>query len=143
MLDDDLPKNRRNVGSMVEGTVISVVSSDTPSHEKACARPLASTYPAYPHGILVFNKASGCHEGIPPNLKDLVMTPKFLREEAARFRGMAETVDRDASKLRFLTMATDFEERAKAADDLTEPTPDEALKVKVAKKIAKQMEDGV
>lgn len=36
------------------------------------------------------------------------MTPKFLREEAARFRGMAETVDRDASRLRLLAMAADY-----------------------------------
>lgn len=71
------------------------------------------------------------------------MTPKFLREEAARFRGMAETVDRDASRLRLLAMANDYEDRAKAADDLTEPTPGEAPKVKVAKKIAKGMEDGM
>ncbi len=40
-------------------------------------------------------------------------------------------------------MATDFEERAKAADDLTEPTAGEAPKVKLAKKIAKGIEDGV
>jgi len=40
-------------------------------------------------------------------------------------------------------MANDYEDRAKAADDLTEPTPGEALKVKVAKKIAKGMEDGM
>lgn len=57
------------------------------------------------------------------------MTPKFLREEAARFRGMAETVDREASKLRFLTMATDFEARAKAADELIVPTLGEATNV--------------
>ena len=40
-------------------------------------------------------------------------------------------------------MANDYEDRAKAADDLTEPTPGEAPKVKVAKKIAKGMEDGM
>ena len=37
------------------------------------------------------------------------MTPQFLREEAIRFRGMAVTVDREASKLRLLTMANDYE----------------------------------
>jgi hypothetical protein len=43
------------------------------------------------------------------------MTPQFLREEAARFRGMAETVEREASKVRLLKMATDYEARAAAA----------------------------
>ena len=33
-------------------------------------------------------------------LKELMMTPKFLREEAARFRGMAGTADLEASKTR-------------------------------------------
>jgi hypothetical protein len=49
------------------------------------------------------------------------MTPQFLREEAARFRDMAGTAEREASKQRLLAMATDFEARAKAADELTEP----------------------
>jgi hypothetical protein len=49
------------------------------------------------------------------------MTPKFLREEAARFRGMAETVEREASRQRLLTMATDYESKAKAAEELPEP----------------------
>ena len=44
------------------------------------------------------------------------MTPKFLRDEAARFRQMAETTEREASKLRLLGMATDFEARAQAID---------------------------
>jgi hypothetical protein len=52
------------------------------------------------------------------------MTPKFLREEAARFRGMAETVEREASRQRLLTMAIDYEAKAKAADDLPEPSLD-------------------
>jgi hypothetical protein len=56
------------------------------------------------------------------------MTPQFLREEAARFRGMAETVDRQASKLRLLAMADDFEYRAKAAAELPEPKLAEAIK---------------
>jgi hypothetical protein len=49
---------------------------------------------------------------------------------------MAGTADLEASKVRLLAMATDFESRAKAADELTAPTPDEAIKVKAAKKIA-------
>jgi hypothetical protein len=46
-----------------------------------------------------------------------MMTPKFLREEAARFRGMAGTADLEASKTRLLAMAIDFESRATAADE--------------------------
>jgi hypothetical protein len=55
------------------------------------------------------------------------MTPKFLREEAARFRSMAETSDREASKQRFLAMAVDFEGRAQAADEVTDPAPEPAV----------------
>lgn len=55
------------------------------------------------------------------------MTPKFLREEAARFRGMAETSDREASKARFLAMAIDFEARADAGDANVAPIPDAAI----------------
>ncbi|HEY1935064.1 MAG TPA: hypothetical protein VGG99_23920 [Acetobacteraceae bacterium] len=42
---------------------------------------------------------------------------------------MAETTDREASKLRFLAMATDFEARAKAADELTKQNPTDQIKV--------------
>jgi hypothetical protein len=51
------------------------------------------------------------------------MTPKFLREEAARFRGMAETMDREASKLRLMTMADDYEAKANAADGTNDESP--------------------
>jgi hypothetical protein len=83
-----------------------------------------------------------------PALKGLKMTPQFMREEAARFRGMADTVDREASKLRLLAMAVDYEARAKAADQLTElgptePGPSEAVKVKAGKKIAKDLNEAV
>jgi hypothetical protein len=54
-------------------------------------------------------------------LKGSAMTPKFLREEAARFRGMAETAEREASKQRLLTMAIDYEAKAKAADESPGP----------------------
>jgi hypothetical protein len=64
------------------------------------------------------------------------MTPKFLREEAARFRGMAGTADLEASKLRLLAMAIDFESRATAADGSIEPKADEGIKARVGKKIA-------
>ncbi len=65
------------------------------------------------------------------------MTPKFLREEAARFRGMAETTDREASKQRFLAMAIDFDARANAADESADATPGDAVSAKSARKIAK------
>ncbi len=55
------------------------------------------------------------------------MTPKFLREEAARFRGMAEEQTREASKLRLLAMADDYEARATAVDGMVvETSPAEA-----------------
>jgi hypothetical protein len=57
------------------------------------------------------------------NLKERSMTPKFLREEASRFRGMAEEQTRDASKLRLLGMAADYEARATAADGLVVAAP--------------------
>ena len=85
------------------------------------------------------------------------MTPQFLREEAARFRGMAETVDREASKLRLLKMASDYEAKASAAgapeqaDETTEPTPLEAtplepaitetIKIKLPRKTARELKE--
>jgi hypothetical protein len=77
-----------------------------------------------------------------------MMTPKFLREEAARFRGMAGTADLEASKVRWLALAIDFHSRATAADELIapklddeliEPKLDEGIKVRAAKKIAKEL----
>lgn len=71
------------------------------------------------------------------------MDPKFLRDEAARFRGMAETQDREASKLRFLAMAADYESQAEAADELTRASSVEVTKPKAVKKIAKGNEEVV
>ena len=51
------------------------------------------------------------------------MTPQFLRSEAARFREMAEAVDREASRQRLLAMAVDYEERAAEADKNQPPAP--------------------
>jgi hypothetical protein len=51
------------------------------------------------------------------------MTPQFLRAEAARFREMAEVADREASRQRLLRMATDYEDRAQAADALQPARP--------------------
>jgi hypothetical protein len=56
------------------------------------------------------------------------MTPQFLRDEAARFRGMAENTDREATKERFLTMAADYDARATVAHQSEEPNSGEAAK---------------
>jgi hypothetical protein len=53
------------------------------------------------------------------------MTPQFLRHEAARFRGMAEDADREATKTRLLAMAADYEARAGNANELIEPNSGE------------------
>ena len=65
------------------------------------------------------------------------MDSKFLRDEAARFRGMAETHDREASRLRLLKMAADYESKAEAADASTAAGSDEAIRAKVVKGTAK------
>lgn len=66
------------------------------------------------------------------------MNYRFLRDEAARFRSMAEESDRETTKLRLLAMAADYEARAKvaeqskAAEKAAEPElakPDEAIAV--------------
>ena len=76
------------------------------------------------------------------------MNARFLRDEAARFRGMAETTDREATRVRFLAMAADYEARAGVANELTnpdpgeansetvEPTQDEAPRITLSKKVA-------
>ena len=71
------------------------------------------------------------------------MDAKFLRDEAARFRGMAETQDRAASKQRFLAMAADYASRAEAADDLTKVSSAEATGLKAVKKIAKANDEAI
>jgi hypothetical protein len=54
------------------------------------------------------------------------MDPRFLRDEAARFRVMAEESDRPATRLRLLGMAADYEARAVIADGLVKPAPTES-----------------
>ena len=49
------------------------------------------------------------------------MDARFLRHEAARFRGMADDTDREATRVRLLAMAVDYEARAGVASELTEP----------------------
>ena len=53
------------------------------------------------------------------------MTAQFLRDEAARFRGMAADTEREATKVRLLAMAADYEARAGIASELAGPEPDE------------------
>jgi hypothetical protein len=78
--------------------------------------------------------------GATQTLKGLTMTSRFLREEAARFRGMADSADREATRLRFLAMAADYDARANVADEATQqssggtdteladPSPGEAVR---------------
>jgi hypothetical protein len=53
------------------------------------------------------------------------MDVRFLRHEAERFRGMADTADREATRLRFLAMAADYDARANVADAMTEQASSE------------------
>jgi hypothetical protein len=54
------------------------------------------------------------------------MTPQFLRSEAARFRDMAESIDREASRQRLLAMAVDYEVQAEKAERLSPPEQEQA-----------------
>jgi hypothetical protein len=56
---------------------------------------------------------------------------------------MAETSDREASKVRFLAMATDFEARADAADESAKPNPADQIKVKVSQRASKELGEPV
>lgn len=47
------------------------------------------------------------------------MNYRFLRDEAARFRAMADETDRETTKLRLLAMATEYEARANVAAKVT------------------------
>jgi hypothetical protein len=61
------------------------------------------------------------HVWLPTILKGSAMNARFLRDEAARFRGMADDATRDATRTRLLAMADDYEARAKAAGEFAEP----------------------
>jgi hypothetical protein len=92
-----------------------------------------------------------------------MMNHQFLRDEAARFRGMADDTDREASKHRLLAMAADYESRARIAgastesdlagaiiepsgaeraEMLTQPHQDEAIKPLSGRKIGRERNDG-
>ena len=51
------------------------------------------------------------------------MNARFLRDEAARLRGMADDSDRQATKERFLAIAADYEARAEVANERSDPDP--------------------
>jgi hypothetical protein len=55
------------------------------------------------------------------------MNARFLQSEATRFRGMADDTDREATKIRLLAMAVDYEARAGMANDPAEPNADEVI----------------
>jgi hypothetical protein len=91
-----------------------------------------------------------------PRMKGSTMNSKFLRDEAARFRGMAEDADREATKVRLLAMAADYEARAGIENELTEsnsgevtsganePTQEEdAPTVRTGRKIAAGLKETV
>jgi hypothetical protein len=83
----------------------------------------------------------------------LTMNARFLRDEAARFRVMAEDADREATRVRFLAMAADYEARSGVAKELTEPdlgeahgevvepTQDEAPKITLDRKVATDLKE--
>jgi hypothetical protein len=95
------------------------------------------------------------------------MNARFLRDEAARFRGMAEDADREATRMRFLAMAANYEARAKVAhesgepnsgevdkamtdpnsgeanSEAVEPTPDEPPKITISRKITTGLKETV
>ena len=82
------------------------------------------------------------------------MNAGFLRDEAARFRSMAEDADREATKTRLLAMAADYEARAGIDNELTEPdagesivavepTQHEAPKITLNKKVAAGLKETV
>jgi hypothetical protein len=91
------------------------------------------------------------------------MNHQFLRAEAARFRGMADDTDREASKDRLLAMAADYESRARiagtsttsdlagaiiepsgadGAEMLTQPDQDEAIKPLSGRKVDGERNSG-
>jgi hypothetical protein len=75
--------------------------------------------------MLNSDTASFADFGASPTLKGLTMDVRFLRHEAERFRGMADTADREATRLRFLAMAADYDARANVADEVTKQTSSE------------------
>jgi hypothetical protein len=69
------------------------------------------------------------------------MTPRFLRDEATRFRGMANDTDREATKLRLLAMTADYDARAEVADELAAPHSGEVTIPVTQPKLAEPVDD--
>jgi hypothetical protein len=65
------------------------------------------------------------------------MTPKFLREQATHFRGMADMTDLTTSNPKLLTLAEDYEALAKAAENSTASE----IMVRAGEKIAKELKE--
>ena len=71
------------------------------------------------------------------------MTPQFLRSEAERFRDMAESTDREASRQRLLAMAVDYEAQAEQGEKLQPPEPIQAAEPEPASEGEIEPEPGV
>jgi hypothetical protein len=71
------------------------------------------------------------------------MTPQFLRSEAERFRDMAESTDREASRQRLLAMAVDYDAQAEQAEKLQPPEQIQAAEPEPASDGAIEPEPGV
>jgi hypothetical protein len=121
-----------------------------------CRAIIIHTSQSSPNAIGKSDAASPAGIGrFPMASKGLAMNARFLRDEAARFRGMADDADREATKLRLLAMAVDYEDRARVANELTGPDPgeaisefvgptqDEARKIKPGRKIALGLKETV
>jgi hypothetical protein len=110
----------------------------------ASRRPISPASPHISAVLLVL--------GIPTR-KGLPMTPQFLRSEAARFRDMAESTEREASRQRLLAMAVDYQAQAEEAEKLQppeqmqsdepEPRSDGAIEPELASDGAIEPEPGV
>ena len=87
-----------------------------------------------------FDRAAGAEH---PDLKGLPMTPQFLRSEAARFRDMAESSEREASRQRLLAMAVDYEAQAEQGEKLQPPEPIQAAEPEPASEGEIEPEPGV
>jgi CheY-like chemotaxis protein len=121
------PRNVEASGGRAFGSAASVHSLTLPS-------------PSFHYGIVSLPGIGQC----PMTQKGL--TPQFLRDEAARFRGMAD--DSEATKERFLAIAADYDARALVINLITDPdlggphgeavqpTQDEAVKITLGRKIA-------
>jgi hypothetical protein len=71
------------------------------------------------------------------------MTPQFLRSEAERFRDMAESTDREASRQRLLAMAVDYETQAEQAEKLQPPEQMQSVEPEPASEGEIEPEPGV